>query len=53
VPFREETFLAIGAVGGFLKDAGGGTAEPLAGEAGLNLSAQQKRKSFSVKQLGL
>jgi hypothetical protein len=32
VPFREEVFLAGGAVGGFL-EAGGGTAGPLAGEA--------------------
>jgi hypothetical protein len=34
VLFREESFLAEGAGGGFLRDAGGGTAGPLAGEGG-------------------
>jgi hypothetical protein len=35
---REETFLVVGAVGGFLEDTDGGAGEPLAGEAGLEPS---------------
>jgi hypothetical protein len=49
VLFREESFLppATGAVGGlFLEDTGGGAGEPLAGEAGLELSGGAEDEVF-------
>jgi hypothetical protein len=44
--------LVVGAIGGFLEDAGGGTVEPLAGDASLRPSGGVEEEVFFGEAVG-